>query len=541
MGNSEKETETWGGWKIVGCVGAGVVGLTVTFFSPQMKKLGEDFAGVSSPDQTGKPAVIVVQTPVPAAVVVQTPVPAAVVVQTPVPAAVVVQSPAPAAVGETRSPDSPGGGRGSAATVVVVQTPVPVFGGEAQKANTPPREPRVTRNTITVPRFENTEQAEFIESDGRGEGTSRQFAINTALSEAISKRLGAQISDKAILALKSVSVEENGRSFDRVDQEIWSRYESATEGLIKWWDVKSEERNGETFKVEVAVVIAKIKTQAAGHPTRKTLAVLPFKLDADARLNDRVVPANTIGNQLREAVVTYLVNSRKFAVLDKTFAEELDRLIGQNPAADPVQRAIDAARKLGAQYAVIGLVDGLSVERRRVGPLDVPSVDGMVSLRIIELSSRQTVIASAFPLATLSGLDLGGNRPENSIADALGRAMSERTLETIYPFKVAALNGPDEVILNRGGDDLSVGQRFDLCNPGEELKDPNTGESLGVAERKVAIVEVIRVTPKVAYAKVISRTEVIMVGAVCRKPQQATADGKTKTAPIRNEIDNLFK
>jgi hypothetical protein len=530
MGNSEKETETWGGWKIVGCVGAGVVGLTVTFFSPQMKKLGEDFAGVSSPDQTGKPAVIVVQTPVPAAVVVQSPVPAAVVLQTPV----------PAAVGETRSPDSPGGGRGSTATVVVVQTPVPVFGGEAQKANTPPREPRVTRNTITVPRFENTEQADYLESSGTGSSTDRESAIFKALEEALSKQ-GARFTGEVRLKLLAETTKLNESKVRRVEQSVASDFTRLSGGLLRWWDIRSEEDDGVKCTVEVLAVVAKIKAQAADHPTRKTLAVLPFQLDGDARLNDRVVPANTIGNQLREAVVTYLVNSRKFAVLDKTFTEELDRLIGQNPAADPVQRAIDAARKLGAQYAVIGLVDGLSVERRRVGPLDVPSVDGMVSLRIIELSSRQTVLASAFPLATLSGLDLGGNRPENSIADALGRAMSDRTLETIYPFKVAALNGPDEVILNRGGDLLSVGERFDLFNPGEEIKDPSTGESLGAAERKIGTVEVISVKPKVSYAKVITKTENIMLEAVCRKPQQATADGKTKTAPIRNEIDNLFK
>jgi hypothetical protein len=115
--------------------------------------------------------------------------------------------------------------------------------------------------------------------------------------------------------------------------------------------------------------------------------------------------------------------------------------------------------------------------------LDVASVGGVVSLRIIEMSTRQTVLASAFQLAKLPQLELGGTRPESSIADALGRVIAERILETIYPFKVVAINGSDEVILNRGGDALSVGERFDLFNPGEEIKDSSSGESLGVAER----------------------------------------------------------
>ena len=404
---------------------------------------------------------------------------------------------------------------------------------------TPPHEPRVVRNEISIPRFESTEEVEYLVSEAKGEGTTRHIALCMALTEAISKRLGSQISDQAVLALKSITVDENGHTSDRVDQEIRSRYETATGGLIKWWDIKVEEEDRNTFKVEVVAVLAKITIQASRHSTRKTLAVLPFKVDGDAALKGRNVPADVIGKQLRESALTYLVNSRKFAVLDQTFDKELDKLAGEQPATDPIQRAIAAARNLGAQYAVVGIVSGFEMGQRNVGNLDVPIVNGHANLRIIQVDNRQTVLASTFKLGDLPNLDLGGSHPENSIADSLGRAMADRALETIYPFKVTALNSPDEVILNRGGDDLSAGQRFDLCNPGEELKDPSTGESLGVAERKVATVEITRVLPKVSYAKVISKTEDIMVEAICRKPQQPKAENKP--AAIRNEIDNLFK
>ncbi|MEI7937760.1 MAG: hypothetical protein WCK27_13815 [Verrucomicrobiota bacterium] len=404
-----------------------------------------------------------------------------------------------------------------------------------------PHKPRVVRNEISIPRFESTEEVEYLVSDAKGEGTTRQIALSMALTEAISKRVGSQISDQAVLALKSVAVDENGHTSERVDQEIRSRYESATDGLIKWWDIKVEEEDGNTFKVEVVAVLARITTPASRHSTRKTLAVLPFKIDGDAAVKGRTVPAAVIGKQVRESALTYLVNSRKFAVLDQTFDKELDKLAGEQPATDPIQRAIAVARKLGAQYAVIGIVSGFEISQRHVASLDVPIVDGLANLRIIQVDNRQTVLASAFRLGDLPNLELDGSHPENSIADSLGRAMSDRALETIYPFKVTALNSPDEVILNRGGDDLSVGQRFDLCNPGEKLKDPSTGESLGVAERKVATVEITRVLPKVSYAKVISKTEDIMVEAICRKPQQPNAEAKNKPANIRNEIDNLFK
>jgi hypothetical protein len=85
-----------------------------------------------------------------------------------------------------------------------------------------------------------------------------------------------------------------------------------------------------------------------------------------------------------------------------------------------------------------------------------------------------------------------------------------------------------------------VGQRFDIANPGEEVKDPATGESLGLAERHVGTVEVVRVNPKAAYAKVLSKTEGIAVGAVCRKP----SPGKTKESKAKSagsDLNDLFK
>jgi hypothetical protein len=402
------------------------------------------------------------------------------------------------------------------------------------------RQPRIIRNEITVPHFESSADVEYLESTGTGTGKDRETAVFHALEEALSKH-GAQISAEVQLQLLTETKRLNESKTRKVDQSLVSDIKRLTDGLVCWWDIRTEEDDGRKCSVEVAAVIAKIKTQASQHPTRKTLAVLPFKLDTDASIKGRTVAAAALGAQFRESTVTYLVNSRKFAVLDKTFAEELKVLATQEPTLDPTQKAITAARQLGAEYAIIGLATGLGVDQRRVGELDVPVADGVVNLRVIRVDTRQTVLASAFKVADLRGVDLSGGHPENSMADALGRVMSERILETIYPLKVAALNGTDEVILNRGGDDLALGQRLDLCNPGEELKDPSTGEFLGVAEAKVATIEVTRVLPKVSYARVVSRTADILVEAVCRKPQLPPTEPKPKQISARTEIDNLFK
>jgi len=484
---------------VVATVATALVPLGVKFLEPAVDKKGKEFAGVveTSPDKAA-PTVAAGQTP------------------------------------ETRVPaDSTSSN--SARTGAAPESAPPPVAAIAEK----PREPRSVKNDLQVPTFENTPQVEYFRSEGEGRGPDRSAAIFSALEQALSKQ-GAQFSAAVRMKLESETKKLNSSTLDRHEESVASDYSLLTDGLIRWWDIESEEDDGKTVDVKVVTVIAKIKATSGQHSSRKTIAILPFKVDSNSEFLGNAVSAESLGKKIQESVLTYLANSRKFAVVDKSFDTEIARLAGERPTTDPVQRAIEAASKLGADYVVIGTADGVGVTAKRLGNLNVPMPDGMVNLRIIKVDSRQTMLASSVQISDLPDLNLQGNHPENGIVDAIGRAFSERSLEAIYPFKVAALNGSEEVILNRGGDDLEVGQRFDIANPGEDVKDPATGESLGAAEKLVGTVEVVRVTPKTAYAKVVNKTEDIVVGAICRKPsvQKAVKENRKDES---KQLDNLFE
>jgi hypothetical protein len=52
-----------------------------------------------------------------------------------------------------------------------------------------------------------------------------------------------------------------------------------------------------------------------------------------------------------------------------------------------------------------------------------------------------------------------------------------------FPAKVAAVQSPFTVVINRGSKDkLRLGQRFIVYGLGPEIRDPDTGQSLGVLE-----------------------------------------------------------
>ena len=104
--------------------------------------------------------------------------------------------------------------------------------------------------------------------------------------------------------------------------------------------------------------------------------------------------------------------------------------------------------------------------------------------------------------------------------DMLFKSVSELAgnliLEGIYPVKViSAKNG--EILLNRGsGAGIRKGFRYGVYNVGEDVTDPDTGESLGAEEIIVAQIEVISAGPKYSKAKVLGGGDKIKPGAICR-------------------------
>ena len=82
------------------------------------------------------------------------------------------------------------------------------------------------------------------------------------------------------------------------------------------------------------------------------------------------------------------------------------------------------------------------------------------------------------------------------IAEEMGSKTANRVVDVIYPAKVIALTGPQATINRGDGTGIKKGQMWDVVALGEEMIDPDTGESLGGSEVKVGSLRIDRVTPK---------------------------------------------
>ncbi|MCB1761091.1 MAG: hypothetical protein KDI68_15075 [Gammaproteobacteria bacterium] len=110
------------------------------------------------------------------------------------------------------------------------------------------------------------------------------------------------------------------------------------------------------------------------------------------------------------------------------------------------------------------------------------------------------------------------------MAKEVAAQLADQFVAAVFPMKVVQRTRSNQVIINRGKDGgMKLGEVLEVFFAGEELIDPDTGKSLGSGEEYVGRVEVVRINPKVTYAKIVeedSANAPIGVGDILRRPQQ---------------------
>lgn len=110
------------------------------------------------------------------------------------------------------------------------------------------------------------------------------------------------------------------------------------------------------------------------------------------------------------------------------------------------------------------------------------------------------------------------------MAKEVSAQLADQFVAAVFPMKVVQRTRTNQVIINRGKDGgMALGEVLEVFFAGEELIDPDTGASLGSGEEYVGKVEVVRINPKVTYAKIVEEDAAIApigVGDILRRPQK---------------------
>lgn len=230
---------------------------------------------------------------------------------------------------------------------------------------------------------------------------------------------------------------------------------------------------------------------------RPSIAVLPFNIDKNVIISDgQHVLVGTVEDQtslLSDELIHQLVATRKFDVLERSRLDDLmkEKEFEQSDYASP-DEAPKLAKLLGADYFVLGRIDDLGAQSEEK---NVPystrtylqqQAHINLYLRVIDARSGRIVAAEKFASET----KLRNPKPTENVGRQLlaqaAQEMVTRIINTVYPLRVAKVDGKT-LYLNRGNDgSLKVGDRLAVFSQGEAITDQDTGEVLGNTEQAVA-------------------------------------------------------
>jgi curli biogenesis system outer membrane secretion channel CsgG len=240
------------------------------------------------------------------------------------------------------------------------------------------------------------------------------------------------------------------------------------------------------------------------------------------------------GAGVSDMLATALVKTKKFIVVER---KEIDKVIeeqklGLSGMVTP-ETAPAVGKLLGVDLMVIGSVSELGTSKRDIGGglggvfgggVSKQQARAVVDIRLVNTTTGE-IVAAESEEGTESTLGFKGSYEAIHFDNAnewndtdLGKAAREaidKTVELIsdnmekipWSGRVVKVN-PDGTLLMKPGSEgnVTTGMEFDIYQLGEEIKDPDTGVSMGSEETKVAhiVVTADALNGKAAKAKVAS-------------------------------------
>jgi len=331
-----------------------------------------------------------------------------------------------------------------------------------------------------------------------GLGTTRDDAINAAIIEAVSQVNGASIASTTAISMSEVYSESSSGSEYAAQESMQRDVSKATKGVVNQWKIVSIGQNSEMGDLwEASLEVSVAKYEQSAQLKRLRMAVGDFRVSSNGNPND----LNLFRKSFLRELENYLTQTRKFAMLDRSFLSDQDgELALLASGCSPVEELARLGRRAGTDYLIVGeVVDaGKSSTKRTMQStgqsMTLNTAMGRVDYRIIDIATSQTKFAASAS-GEVSSLSIG-----DAARQAAKRA-GEKVLNSIFPIRVIDFNG-GTLTLGQGGDTLRKGDQYKLIKLGKQMVDPYTKESLGRVESEIGIITIKEVQAKQSTATV---------------------------------------
>ena len=390
-----------------------------------------------------------------------------------------------------------------------------------------------------------------VQVSTQGIGATPDAAVQAALRLAIQEVNGESIDASSIavkFGLDVVSGQDEASLKGDAFAEAIATSSKGTISNFRLVSLVEPASAGQPYKANVEASIAKFNAPADSKKIK--IVISPLHVPANAfDVAGNAVPAAKIAGEVRQRLIDALTATGRFSVLDRDFGPEVQSELdlvasGQTPS----DQMAKLSQTLSADIVWVGTINDFGYHRNaqhlQMSGRDLVSYSGgwSVSHRILNVSTRQIMLSDTLqeqmPATEPTTMDRGVDGPaltskmESEVVDRTVSAILSRT----FPLVVVSKDGTN-VILSQGGQAVKAGASYAIVSLGKELKDPQTGESLGRTETPCCDVVIDRVTDKLAYGHLenakIDLASVDPVGLQVReelKPQAATVTGAAAPA-----------
>ncbi len=370
-------------------------------------------------------------------------------------------------------------------------------------------------------------KVEQVEVKSTGTGLTPSAAVSEALKSAV-----MQVNGTAVDA-SSASVNISAKATAQLDVQTKNGSDSvkATEvvnsqafaesvvtqsnGVVSTFKVDKltpPKSNGGVYVVDITAKIAKFKAPADAGKIK--IVVAPLKSTQQSfNIGGRNMPVHEVLEPIRQQIIEALTKTGRFTVLDRDFGSDIESEMGMIGSGQTNQNDLAKLNQaLSADVIWVGAVNSLSYDRMarqlKTSDRELVSYSGKWSItqRLVNLTTRQVMLSDTFKgdFPTVSPTTLGASINEKtSVANVQTEVVKKATesiMQKTFPISVVSIDG-ESVVLSQGEGAVVEGGQYKLVKLGKEMKDPQTGQSLGNIETECCEVIVNRVTEKMSYGQ----------------------------------------
>ncbi|MDB5777402.1 MAG: hypothetical protein JWP38_3535 [Herbaspirillum sp.] len=356
-------------------------------------------------------------------------------------------------------------------------------------------------------------KVDTVAAKADGYGLTPATATSDAMKSAILQVNGATIDSGSVQVRYGLDVTDGVDSVSLRATEFAERVAQKSGGAItnfKIVNVQEPKEEGGQYRVTIEANIAHFTAPADSKKIK--VVVAPVKFDVSGfDIGGQKVASTKVAEDIREQVAAALTNSGRFSLLDRELDPVIEQELGMIKTGEAPRAETGKLGQAGTADVIwSGHIDMLAYNRHsrqlRSSTRELVSYSGGwgISQKLVNVATRQVMTSDTLqgmapdiaPTTMGSGINAGQilQDMENDIVNEIVTSILAHT----FPITVVSRDG-DNVVLSQGGQAVKLGTRYAMVTMGKEIKDPQTGESLGRVEAPCCEVVVDKVTPKLSY------------------------------------------